>query len=65
MADRDERGGNPSSTDADPVDIGLGKRGYSQIGEDEGQTEHADDKSGGKVASQLDLTEKGSAKDHD
>ena len=55
MDDRDERSGGPGGNDADPADTELGKRGYSQTGEDEGQSEHADDASGGQVASQLDL----------
>jgi hypothetical protein len=55
MANRDDRGGKPSGTDADPADMGLGKRGHSQTGEDEGPTEHADEEGGGQVASQLDL----------
>lgn len=52
MDDRDERKAG-AGDDADPTDTALGKRGYSQTGEDEGESEHGDE--GGQIASQLDL----------
>lgn len=52
MDDRKERSGRPDE-DTDPADTNLGKRGFSQTGDDAGQTEHSDDN--GQIASQLDL----------